>query len=71
MPVSDPRKKPLDAAATASDGGSVLQISAEERALVQLYRSLSTENRRNVMRYAGAVRDIETLFRAGSAADAD
>ncbi|MGO4674671.1 hypothetical protein AB4156_40510 [Cupriavidus sp. 2MCAB6] len=46
-----------------------MQVSAEEQALVGLYRSLSFENQRNVIRYADAVRDIETMFKRAPAGD--
>ena len=44
-----------------------MQVCVEGQALVWLYRSLSSENRRNVIRYADAVRNIETLFQLASA----
>lgn len=46
-----------------------MQVSAEEQALVGLYRSLSFENQRNVIRYADAVRDIGTMFKRAPAGD--
>lgn len=69
MPVSEPRKGPVDVVPKAREGGRLMKVSAEEQALVRLYRSLSFENQRNVIRYVDAVRDIETMFKRAPAAD--
>lgn len=67
--MSEPCKGPVDGAAKAREGGRLMQVSAEEQALVRLYRSLSFENQRNVIRYADAVRDIGTMFQRAPAGD--
>jgi hypothetical protein len=42
------------------------KLTADEEALVTLFRALSAENRLNMLRYAEATRDIQSIFRAGS-----
>lgn len=70
MPVPDPRKEPLDFDGKPPEGGRVMQVPVEEEALVRLYRSLSSESRGNVIRYADAVRNIESVSQLASESDA-
>lgn len=37
---------------------------SDEQRLLAIYRSLSADNRKNLMRYAEAVNDIEDIFKA-------
>lgn len=37
---------------------------SDERRLLAIYRSLSVDNQKNVMRYVEAVNDIESIFKA-------
>jgi hypothetical protein len=42
------------------------KLSNDEKALVALFRAVSTEDRLNILRYAEATRDIQAIFRTGA-----
>lgn len=58
--VQDQREKKRQGSADPPEETQTGQT--DESRLIAIYRSLSPENRRNVMRYVEAVSDIESIF---------